>query len=580
MNPDKHQNALNQNDRLHWYEIKSIIGQGGFGITYLARDTNLNHDVAIKEYLPIEYSTRDASGEVRAISEEHVEMFEWGKTRFLDEARTLFQFKHPNIVRVLSFFEFNNTGYMVMEYEEGADFADLIGVGETFDEEQLLEVILPIIEGLTLVHEQGFIHRDIKPRNIVIRSDGSPVLIDFGSARQAMGEQTRTLTTLVTPGYSPLEQYHEAIGKQGPWTDIYALGSTLYAAITHNSPADALKRSAARAEHKTDAYLRLTDLKGHQYSNHFLTAIDHALEFVAKDRPQNLTQWGEMLCGQTPVPPASPVGDVYLGPANLGEVSFSHESPPSESAPTAAKAEPGQSRVAPLIVLLMIALGAAIYIKRDQIAQFIATKQIEPVEVISTSDVQRAEPAITGSPPLSHTLESDAPEPAPQPLVEDNPVPASQPPTEEKPETSAIAPIESEPETAPAKPVKIVPQPISVNLAGWYSSEIDVTRNDLKVNPNWYFGEVQNLQIQLEHQQAEILGFIDGSREGRIEGNLSGNEINFRFYVIDPSGNTNQGRGIWFVAQDGLKMIGKWSLVNPADGEVFLEGNWQLSRLQ
>ena len=247
MNPDKHQNALNQNDRLHWYEIKSILGQGGFGITYLARDTNLNHDVAIKEYLPIEFSARDPSGAVKPISEEHAEMFEWGKTRFLDEARTLVAFNHPNIVRVLSFFEFNSTGYMVMEYVEGLDFADLIGPAGSLDEDHLLAIIVPILEGLEQVHDQGYVHRDIKPRNIVIRNDGSPVLIDFGSARQAMREQTRTLTSLVTPGYSPMEQYHQAIGKQGPWTDIYALGATLYAGVTGKKPADALKRSAARS---------------------------------------------------------------------------------------------------------------------------------------------------------------------------------------------------------------------------------------------------------------------------------------------------------------------------------------------
>jgi serine/threonine protein kinase len=185
MDPNKHQNALNLNDRLHWYEIKSILGQGGFGITYIAHDTNLDHDVAIKEYLPVECSTRNLSGEVQPVSEDCSEIFEWGKARFLEEARTLFQFKHKNIVRVLSFFEANNTGYMVMEYVQGMDFSDLIALGEPFSESELLGIIIPILDGLELVHDQGFIHRDIKPQNIVLHSDGHPVLIDFGSARQA-----------------------------------------------------------------------------------------------------------------------------------------------------------------------------------------------------------------------------------------------------------------------------------------------------------------------------------------------------------------------------------------------------------
>ena len=120
-------------------------------------------------------------------------------------------------------------------------------MGEPFSEAELLGVIIPILDGLEQVHEQGFIHRDIKPQNIVVQSDGRPVLIDFGSARQAMGEQTRTLTSLISPGFSPLEQYHQDIGDQGPWTDIYALGATLYTGATGKKPADALQRSAARS---------------------------------------------------------------------------------------------------------------------------------------------------------------------------------------------------------------------------------------------------------------------------------------------------------------------------------------------
>ena len=214
MDPSQHHNALNRHDRLHWYEIESILGQGGFGITYLARDTNLDQKVAIKEYLPSEFSTRDKENTVQPISENHTEIFDWGKQRFLDEARTLAQFRHPNVVRVSSFFENNNTGYMVMEYEEGTDLGVMIKAGESFDEKRLLNIILPVLDGLALVHEQGFIHRDIKPANIFIRDDGSPVLIDFGSARQAIGGQTKTLTSLVTPGFAPFEQYHDAEGKQ------------------------------------------------------------------------------------------------------------------------------------------------------------------------------------------------------------------------------------------------------------------------------------------------------------------------------------------------------------------------------
>jgi len=304
VDPNQHHNALNKDDMLLWYEIKSILGQGGFGITYLAKDTNLDQMVAIKEYLPTEFSTRDASSTVQPISEKHTEIFDWGKQRFMDEAKTLAQFKHSNIVRVQSFFESNNTGYMVMEYEEGTDFSVLIKAGEDFDEARLLKIVIPILDGLEIVHKNGFIHRDIKPQNIFIRKDGSPVLIDFGSARQAIGGQTRTLTSLVTPGYAPFEQYHEAEGKQGPWTDIYSLGATLYCAITGKAPVESLKRGMARLEHNTDAYLNLTDLRAEKYSEHFLKAIDHALQFSEKDRPASVSEWKKMLLGEIAAPDA------------------------------------------------------------------------------------------------------------------------------------------------------------------------------------------------------------------------------------------------------------------------------------
>ena len=393
MNPDQHQHALNHREMLHWYEIKSILGQGGFGITYLARDTNLNHDVAIKEYLPLEYATRTASRAVEPISDNHAEIFEWGKTRFLDEARTLFQFKHPNIVRVLSFFEHNNTGYMVMEREEGNELSDFIKAREYFDEARLQNIVLPILDGLDQVHAAGYIHRDIKPQNIMIRKDGSPVLIDFGSARQAMGEQTHTLTTMVTPGYAPLEQYHEAVGNQGPWTDIYALGATLYAAITGEAPADALKRSMARAEQNSDAYLPLVDLKGDEYSAGFLQAIDHALEFAAKKRPQNVRDWSKMLRGVTPVLPPDSDTQIYMGPAvsDVGK-SAGQKSPATTQAPAAALRKMSSGFLS-VILVLVVAAAAFAFLRQDKfVSQHPAEEFVESVPEDSIDSISEQLP--------------------------------------------------------------------------------------------------------------------------------------------------------------------------------------------
>ncbi|MEM7207851.1 MAG: protein kinase [Pseudomonadota bacterium] len=334
MDPERHFNALKQNEMLHWYEIKSILGQGGFGITYLARDTNLDQMVAIKEYLPTEFSTRDVENTVQPISQNHTQIFDWGKKRFLDEAKTLAQFRHPNVVRVSSFFENNNTGYMVMDYEEGTDLSVLIKAGEKFNEERLLGILLPILDGLEQIHSQGFIHRDIKPANIFLRNDGSPVLIDFGSARQSVGGQTRTMTSLVTPGYAPFEQYHDAEGKQGPWTDIYSLGASCCALITGKPPTDALKRSMAKLDHGTDIYVDLVDLYEGKYSQHVLRAIDYALEFRESDRPQSIKDWRPILLGEVAAPAAEPVTQINTSPSAATQIVTPIDSQTAPTAPT------------------------------------------------------------------------------------------------------------------------------------------------------------------------------------------------------------------------------------------------------
>ena len=221
MKQKTHRNSLKPGHKIHWYEIKEILGQGGFGITYLAFDPNLKKYVAIKEYLPIEVAVREGDFSVNPVSEGHIDQYQWGLDRFIFEAQTLSNFKHPNIVSILSVSEDNNTAYMVMEYEEGVSLKEKLGRRETIEENELLKIVLPIMDGLAMVHKAGFIHRDIKPGNIYIRKDGSPVLLDFGSARHALGEKTKTLTTLFTSGYAPFEQYFSKSDEQGEWTDIY-----------------------------------------------------------------------------------------------------------------------------------------------------------------------------------------------------------------------------------------------------------------------------------------------------------------------------------------------------------------------
>ncbi len=297
--------ALPTLTHLHWYVLERVLGQGGFGITYLAKDTNLDQRVAIKEYLPVEFATRLPDSTVRSRTEELRDRYRWGLERFIQEARTLARFDHPNIVRVLSVFEFNNTAYIVMRFEEGGTLAAMLDRRGTLPEAELLRILVQVLDGLELVHDAGFIHRDIKPDNIHIGGDGRPVLLDFGSARQAVGS-SNTLTILIAPGYAPFEQYYNDPSSQGPWTDIYGLGATAYRAICGRAPLDAVSRSKGILGSTQEIMVPASVIGAGRYSGRFLAAIDHALAFAEKDRPQTIAEWRRELAGENAAPVATP----------------------------------------------------------------------------------------------------------------------------------------------------------------------------------------------------------------------------------------------------------------------------------
>src|SRR6267143_1389218 len=291
-------NALPAGHALQEYRIEKVLGVGGFGLTYLALDENLHLKVAVKEYLPADIALRAPDRSIAPRSDETAEMFGWGKRRFLDESRTLASFRHPNIVRVMRFFEAHGTAYMVMEFVQGAPLPDWISTRRPLAEAQVAALVAPLLDGLEVVHQAGFMHRDIKPPNIYIRDDdSSPVLLDFGAARQKSSE----LTALVSPGYAPFEQYHTQ-GKQGAWSDIYALGGVLYWMVTGNSPHEAAARvrsdtmpPAAQAADKS------------LYRSEFLAAIDWALATDEDQRPQSVPEWREALLGAATTPPRTRV---------------------------------------------------------------------------------------------------------------------------------------------------------------------------------------------------------------------------------------------------------------------------------
>ena len=236
------------------YELISILGKGGFGITYRARDFAHNQDVAIKEYLPTALAIREGRTTVLPISTNHAEQFAWGRERFLEEARTLERLDHaPAVVRVLDFLEANGTAYMVMALVEGETLNKRLMREQRLAPEVIERLLFPLLDGLEQVHAIGFLHRDIKPANIMVDPQDRPTLIDFGASRAAMAGRSTTLTAIFTPGYAAAEQFVSS--KQGPWTDIYGLAATLYHAITGRIPPSAIERIMQ------DVYQPLSDLR-------------------------------------------------------------------------------------------------------------------------------------------------------------------------------------------------------------------------------------------------------------------------------------------------------------------------------
>ena len=281
--------------RLHWYQLQSLLGDGGFGITYLGRDTNLNQAVAIKEYFPKSLVRRGDDQHVVADNDTDPEVFRWGLRRFLEEAKLLARFRHTNIVRVLSVFEALGTAFIVMELERGMSLADATKSQALTTEDQVLDLVMPLLDGLDLVHESGFIHRDIKPCNILLRPNLGPVLIDFGSARQPLPGHSSELTAIVSRGYAPFEQYDAGTGqRQGPWTDVYGLAATLYHVVTGGPCADALTRGMCLLNGDPDPFIPATECAPGRFSNTLLKAVDRGLAFKSEERPQSVAAWRRM----------------------------------------------------------------------------------------------------------------------------------------------------------------------------------------------------------------------------------------------------------------------------------------------
>lgn len=328
-----YRHALPEGEILGDYQILSVLGAGGFGVTYLVQHRTMGDRFALKEYFPQSLADRQSDRSVVIRTNTFEDPYYKGLHSFLEEARIVRRLRgHPNVVHVNTFFEANNTAYMVMEYYSGQTLTSFKRQsGDHLDEPTIRRIFKPVLDALEYVHERGVVHRDLKPDNIFLCEDGRPILLDFGASRAAAAGSTVPLTAVLTPGFAPPEQYitedsGETVLRQGPWTDLYALAATLHAIACGRAPYDAMsRRMAGGADPQPPARTRLDG-----YGEAFCNAIDAALRLDQRERPQSVAEFRAIWDGQAAPAPA-PV-------AAAGTAAIPTQLPPAR--PTAAPTAP------------------------------------------------------------------------------------------------------------------------------------------------------------------------------------------------------------------------------------------------
>jgi formylglycine-generating enzyme required for sulfatase activity/serine/threonine protein kinase len=296
-------NALQPGTKLGEFEITCVVGQGGFGIVYQAKDHSLGRDVALKEYMPAAFAGRVGGTQVTMLSEHYAETFQVGLHSFVNEAQLLAQFDHPCLVKVYRFWEANGTGYMAMPFYHAPTLKQLLKQDHQIlsQEDWLRNFLAHILDALEVLHAKQCYHRDIAPDNILMLENDKPLLLDFGAARRVIGDMTQALTVILKPGYAPIEQYGDMMNmSQGPWTDFYALASVVYFIITDKVPPAALTRLVS------DSLTPLSESAAERYSQEFLRAIDVALGVRPEQRPQNVAEFRSLLGIEPPQRAAAP----------------------------------------------------------------------------------------------------------------------------------------------------------------------------------------------------------------------------------------------------------------------------------
>jgi len=502
--------TLPEGTRLRDFEINGLIGEGGFGIVYLAYDHSLGRRVAIKEYMPASMASRaQASSAVVVKSQRHEETFRLGLKSFVNEARLLARFDHPALVKVYRFWEENGTAYMVMPYYQGPTLKlTLAELGRTPTEAELRAWLAPLLDALAVMHEANCYHRDIAPDNILLTSSG-PLLLDFGAARHVIGDMTHALTVVLKPGFAPIEQYGEVPSlTQGAWTDLYAVASVVYTAVTGKAPISAVERLIDDRHVPLAQFVERQRLEG-QFSESFVLAVDAALQLRPRDRPQDVAAFRLLFDGQAAADsarspldfvstfgaPLDPGDDTTQAPTHPDPVKHAWTAPdevpraqppivetiaPSAKAATApaplareraaSESKPAVSepaRRSPLVVGAMLSGVAALvaggwYLMQHDSAGPGISPAPSPAGMAAPGPVPAAPPPVaapTPSPaePASASAVESAPAPpaaattAPAPPPATAPAPAPAPAPEPTPEPAATAKPKREPRPVPAE---------------------------------------------------------------------------------------------------------------------------------